>query len=115
MDHPLERTIDDTPKNRVRRIKAGSLFTLAAAGVCSVFIPLFIFFGILALFGCETVHFNGYPVFGIAGLIAALIMAPIFSFIFSVIVWLGLYIGIRICGSFKPFTIRYVPVDEPKV
>jgi hypothetical protein len=114
MDYPLERTVDDAPKICVKRIKAGSLFILVAAGICSIFIPLFIFFGILALFGCETVHLNGHPVFGIAGLIAALIMAPIFSFIFTVIVWLALYIGIRVCGSFKPFTIRYVADDKPK-
>jgi hypothetical protein len=114
MDYPLERTVDDTPKICVRRIKAGSLFVLVAAGVCSVFIPLFIFFGVLALLGCQTIHVNGHPVFGIAGLIAALFMAPIFSFIFTVIVWLALYIGIRICGSFKPFTIRYVADDTPK-
>jgi hypothetical protein len=114
MDYPLERTVDDTPRICVRRIKAGSLFVLVAAGICSVFIPLFIFFGILALLGCQTVHVNGHPVFGIAGFIASLIMAPIFSFIFTVIVWLALYIGIRICGSFKPFTIAYVPADKPK-
>jgi hypothetical protein len=115
MDYPLERTVDDVPKICVRRIKAGSLFVLVAGGICSVFIPLFIFFGILALFGCQTVHVNGHPVCGVAGLIAALIMAPIFSFIFTVIVWLTLYVGIRICGSFKPFTIAYVSADKPKV
>ena len=115
MDYPLERTADDVPKISVRRIKARSLFILVAAGICSVFIPLFVFFGILALFGFQTVHVNGHPVLGIAGLIAALIMAPIFSFIFTVIVWLALYIGIRIFGSFKPFTIAYVSADKPKV
>jgi hypothetical protein len=114
MDYPLDHSVDDTPKICVRRIKAGSLFILVAAGICSVFIPLFIFFGILALFGFETVHVNSHPVFGIAGLIATIIMAPIFSLIFSAIVWLALYLGIFICGSFKPFTIRYVTDDKPK-
>ena len=115
MDYPLERTVDDTPKIRVRRIKAGSLFQLVAAAAFSVFIPLFVFFGILAFFGFNTIFVNHRQVYGVEGLIAALIMAPFFSLFISVVGWIALYVGIRICGSFKPFTIKYVPADEPKV
>ena len=114
MDYPLERTIDDAQKICVRRIKAGSLFILVTASICSVFIPFAIFFGILALFGFETVHVNNQTVVGIAGLVDAIIMAPIFSIIFSAFVWLALYIGIFICGFFKPFTIAYVAVDKSR-
>ena len=114
MDYPLERTVDDAKKICVRRIKAGSLFILVTASICSVSIPLFIFFGILALFGFGTVHVNYQTVVGVEGLVDAIIMAPIFSIIFSVIVWLALYIGICICGFFKPFTVAYVSVDKPR-
>lgn len=114
MDYPLERTIDATPKIRVKRIKAGSLFMLVTAGICSVFIPLIIFFGILALFGCETIHINSRAVVGLAGLVDAIFMVPFFSLFFSVFVWLCLYIGICICGLFKPLTIAYVSADTPK-
>jgi hypothetical protein len=114
MDYPLEHTVDDAQKIRIRRIKAGSLFQLVAAAVFTIIVPLFIFFGILALFGFDTVHVNRRQVHGVEGLIYALIMAPIFSLILSVIGWLILYVGVFIWGHFKPITISYVSADEPK-
>ena len=114
MDYPLEHTIDEPQKIRVRRIKAGSLFKLVTIGVFSAIVPLFIFFGVLALFGFRTVYINHRQVYGFEGLIAALIMAPIFSLIFSVLAWIALYIGIFFFGNFKPITISYVSSDEPK-
>jgi hypothetical protein len=114
MDYPLDHTIDDSQKIRIRRIKAGSLFKLVAVAAFSVFIPLFGFFGILALFGFRTVFVNHHQVYGIEGLIAALIMAPMFSMIISVLGWVALYVGIVIWGHFQPITISYVSADEPK-
>jgi hypothetical protein len=114
MDYPLDHTIDDSQKIRIRRIKAGSLFRLVAAAAFSVFIPLFVFAGILALFGFRTVFVSHHQVYGIEGLIAALIMAPMFSTVVSVIGWVALYLGIFIWGHFKPITISYVSADEPK-
>ena len=81
MDYPLENTIDDAQKIRIRRIKAGSLFRLVATGVFTVIVPLCVFFGILALFGFDTVHVNRRQVHGVEGLIDALIMALILAFV----------------------------------
>jgi hypothetical protein len=87
---------------------------LVAAAAFSVFVPLFVFAGILALFGFRTVFVSHHQAYGIEGLIAALIMAPIFSTIASVIGWVALYVGSFIWGHFKPITISYVSADEPK-
>jgi hypothetical protein len=114
MDYPLDHTIDDSQKIRIRRIKAGSLLRLVASAAFSVLIPLFVFLGILALFGFRTIFVNHHQVYGIEGLIAALLMAPIFSTIISVLAWAALYVGIFIWGHFKPITISYVSADEPK-
>ena len=114
MDYPLEHTIDDSRKIRIRRIKAGSLFRLVAAAAFSVFIPLYVFLGILALFGFRTIFVNYHQVYGIQGLIAALAMVPIFAMTVSVVGWVGLYVGIGTWGYFKPITISYVSADEPK-
>ncbi len=73
---------------------------------------MFLFFGILALFGAETVTVSGSSVTGIPGLIAALIMAPLFSVIVSLFGWVGSYFGIRIWGHFKPITLEYAPAAE---
>jgi hypothetical protein len=114
MDYPLDHTIDCSQEIRIRRIKAGSLFRLVAAAAFSVFIPLFVCCGMLALFGFKTIFVNHHQVYGIAGLIAALIMAPMFSTTISVGAWAALYVGIFIWGHFKPITISYVSADEPK-
>ena len=114
MDYPLEHTVDDSKKIRIRRIKAGSLFRLVTAAVFSVCIPWFILLGLLALFGFHTMFLNYHPVYGIKGFIAALIMAPIVSAIISVFGWFVLYVVILIWGHFMPITISYVSADEPK-
>jgi hypothetical protein len=111
-DTPPSIPIPDIARIRLRRIKAGSLFKLIFLGTASVFIPMFIFFGILALFGAKTVTVSGEHVTGIMGLIAALIMAPLFTLFFSLFGWIGSYIGIRVWGYFKPITLEYVPVEE---
>lgn len=113
MDYPLDRTVDDAQKIRIRRIKSGSLFRLVAAATFSVCIPWFVFLGFLALLGFRTLFVNHQQVYGIQGLIAALIMAPIFSAFISVIAWAALYVGIFIWGHFQPITIVYVPADAP--
>lgn len=107
--------VTDIAKIRLRRIKAGSLFKLIFLATASVFVPMIVFFGILALFGAKTIMVSGEPVTGIKGLVSALIMAPIFSLLFSLFGWIGAYIGIRIWGYFKPITLEYVPADTETV
>ena len=102
---------NDTRKIRIKRIKAGSLFSLIFVAIFSVFVPLILFCGVLALFGFRTVFENSYPVFGLKGLLTALVMAPFFSLIFSVIIWICMYLGIRIWGG--SITIEYVPANDP--
>ena len=104
--------IPDIARIRLRRIKAGSLFKLIFLATSSVFVPVIVFFGVLALFGARTVTVSGEHVTGIMGLVASLVMAPLFSLFFSLFGWFGAYIGIRIWGSFKPITLEDVPAGE---
>jgi hypothetical protein len=112
MDYPLEHTVNDTKTVRIKRIKAGSLFTFVATAIASFFIPLIVFCGVLSLFGFKTIHVNGHPVTGVDGFLASLFMAPLFSIILSIIVWFALYLGVRIRGFFSPATIVYVPASD---
>jgi len=98
-------------KIRLRRIKAGSLFKLVFLASGTILIPMMVFFGILALFGANTVTVSQKPVTGFMGLLAALIMAPFFTLFFSAFVWIGAYAGIRILGYFKPLEIEYIPAE----
>ena len=106
--------VTDVRKIRLRRIKAGSLFKLVLLSSSAIFIPMIIFFGVLAFFGAKTVTFSGEHVTGVKGLITALIMAPFFTLFFSLFAWIGAYIGIRVFGYFWPLELEYVPVEERK-
>ena len=114
-----KNTVNDTPplvtngrKIRLRRIKAGSLFKLVLLSSAAVFIPMIIFFGVLAFFGAKTVSLSGEHVTGLKGLITALVMAPFFTIFFSLFAWVGAYIGIRLYGYFWPLELEYVPAEE---
>lgn len=111
--------MNDTPplvtnvrKIRLRRIKAGSLFKLVLFSNSAIFVPLIVFFGVLAFFGAKTVALSGEHVTGLKGLITALIMAPFFTLFFSLFAWIGAYIGIRVYGYFRPLELEYVPAGE---
>ena len=106
--------VTDVRKIRLRRIKAGSLFKLVFLSSSAIFIPMIVFFGVLAFFGAKTVTFSGEQVTGVKGLVTALIMAPFFTLFFSLFAWIGAYIGIRIFARFWPLELEYVPAEERK-
>ena len=53
----------------IRRLSTGSVFRIIAAGSFFSMIPLTIFFGILALFGLDTIKWNNAPIHGLSGLL----------------------------------------------
>ena len=108
----MPQPVTDVSKIRLRRIKAGSLFKLVLISSSTIFVPMILFFGILAYFGAKTVSLSGEYVTGVTGLITALIMAPFFTVLFSLFAWVGAYIGIRIFGYFRPLELEYVPAEE---
>ena len=112
METPHDANLNDTQKICIRRIKAGSLFSLILCAIFSLFVPVIVFCGILALFGFKTVQVDFPPVVGLQGLLTSLVMAPTFSLIFSIIVWVAMYFGILIWGSFTSITIAYVPANK---
>ena len=112
MTDPQFSIAGDVRRIVVRRFKAGSMLKLVFAMNAVVFIPLFVFFGVLAFFGAKTVTLSGEHVTGVKGLITALIFAPIFTGIISLFAWVGAYFAIRVLGHFKPLTLEYVPAPE---
>lgn len=52
----------------IQRLSAGTVFKLAAIGLACTFLPLCIFFGVLASFGAPTITWNGQQLTGVSGL-----------------------------------------------
>ncbi|WP_146180223.1 hypothetical protein [Opitutus sp. ER46] len=88
------------------------MLKLVLVGSATVICPMALFFGVLALFGANTVAVSGRPVTGIMGLLAAIIMAPIFVLFVSLFAWVGAYLGVRIWGHFRPLDLEYISADE---
>jgi hypothetical protein len=70
-----------------------NLFGLLFWNMFSVYMVIFIFVGLLALFGVKPMEFNGKPTYGILGLIVALIVGPFAALIWAFATWLLLITG----------------------
>jgi hypothetical protein len=70
-----------------------NLFGLIFWNILSLFLPIFIALGILALLGIKPVEFNDQPTYGIVGLITSLAMGPFMSFVTAFAIWSMLKVG----------------------
>jgi hypothetical protein len=70
-----------------------NLFGLLYLNFFCIYILIFIFVGLLALFGVNPVDFNGEPTYGFLGLISSLIMAPLMALVTSFATWILLISG----------------------
>ena len=70
-----------------------NLFGLLYWNIFSIYIVIFIFVGLLSLFGIKPVEFNGEETYGFLGLIVALLMAPFMALVTTFATWLLLIIG----------------------
>ncbi|KUJ84384.1 hypothetical protein AWR36_001385 [Microbulbifer flavimaris] len=90
-----------------RKISKRSVFKIYFLGLSGGFFFLFLFYGIRALFGAETVKWDGEPVTGVAGLAISVIMWPVMSFIFSAFMWLFSVVGLWMYSLINPITISF--------
>jgi|GEM_PF-3990564 len=95
-------------KIKAKRIKSRSLYKLV---LFSMLIPiglLFIFCGIVAFCGGDTVNINGKPVTGIYGLISSIAIAPFFILICASISWFSAVIGLFMFSLFRNIELEFV-------
>jgi hypothetical protein len=93
-----------------RGLSAGSLFKIVFVGYFLSLGPILLLFGVLSIFGSETVRLNDEPVKGIAGFLLSLVMIPIFVVAASVITWLLLASGNWLYTRWRNITISYTDV-----
>jgi hypothetical protein len=70
-----------------------NLFGLLFWNIFSAYMVIFIFLGLLALFGVQPVDFNNEPTFGFLGLISSIVMGPIMSLVTTLAIWVLLIMG----------------------
>lgn len=73
----------------------------AISAYCSL-IPFGLLMGVLAMFGASTVHFEGEPIIGIAGLLAGVGISMIFATAITVFSASFGYAGLWLFSRFSP-------------
>jgi hypothetical protein len=89
------------------KISKASLFRLITLGLGYGFFLLFALCGTAALFGAESVYWNGESVTGIMGLVVAILMWPFFSLFFSLFIWLVLICGLWFYSFFGTLKFEF--------
>ncbi len=93
-----------------KKLTKGSVFKIYFLGLAGGFFVLFLIFGISAIFGAETVKWEGQPITGFMGLVTAMLMWPFFSFFFAGFMWLISILGLWLYSLIRPITISFKDV-----
>lgn len=95
----------------LRAISLGSLIKLGALVIASIWVPLGLFFAVMALIGVIPVRINGVPHFGISGMIGGLVLGAMFIAIGSGLFALGAVLARKIRWTAQR-RIRIVRYDD---
>lgn len=88
-----------------RRLSAGSVYKLWLVGLGSSMIPLGILYGIFALFGFNTIRWNGHVLHGFAGLAVGPLLGLLLTVLFTVILGSAAALGLWLYSKFRPISL----------
>jgi hypothetical protein len=92
----------------IRRLSTGSVFRVVAAGAFFSLIPLALFFGVLALFGLNTVKWNNQPIYGISGLLVSPLIGAMLAAFLTAFGGLALAFGLWLYSKVRPLRLRFI-------
>jgi hypothetical protein len=89
----------------IKRLSARSVYKLWLIGLSSSMIPLGVLFGLLALFGFDTVKWNGQPLHGFAGLIGGPLLCAFLALLFTAVLGSVAAAGLWLYSRFRPISL----------
>lgn len=89
-----------------RGLSVGSLFKILFIGLLIPIFLISVIYGVFALFGFDTVTFDGKHVYGIVGLLVALVIGIVLPSIMSAVLWLLILLGVWVYTRFRPITLK---------
>ncbi|HWU35878.1 MAG TPA: hypothetical protein VN023_11640 [Methylovorus sp.] len=89
-----------------KKLSTGSTFKIIAIGTLCSMIPISIFMGVFALFGANTVSWNGKPITGLTGLAASPFIGLFISLVFTGILGTLVAFGLWIFSKFSTIEIE---------
>jgi hypothetical protein len=99
-----------------QKISKRSIFKIYFIGLTGGFFILFLLFGILAIFGADTIKLGEKSITGFMGFVTAILMWPIFSLMFTVAMWLISILSLWLYSLVRPISINLKNViseDKP--
>ncbi len=87
------------------RISTGTIYKLWFIGLSASMLPFGTLFGILAMFGYNTVTWNGQPVHGLAGLIGGPLIGALVAVLFTAFLGSAAALGLWLFSKFMPISI----------
>ncbi len=89
----------------MQRLSVGSVYKLCLIGLGASMIPLGFFFGVLALFGFNTVIWNGQHLHGAAGLAGGPLVGAFVALMLTAVMGSLAAIGLWLYSKFRPITL----------
>lgn len=90
----------------VQRLSAGTVYKILLVGLAASLVPLGVLFGLLALFGFDTVTWNGQPLHGWRGLLVGPLIGGLMAIMFTAIFGSAAVVGLWLYSKFRPMTLR---------
>lgn len=90
-----------------KKISKKSLFKLLLVGFTTGLTSFSLLCGIAAIFGAETIQWNGVYRTGIEGLVYSIFMGPVLGVVFACLIWLFLAPGLWFYSFFRPLKLSF--------
>lgn len=87
------------------RFEVYSVYKLIFIGLACSLIPLSVVFGVFALFGANTVNWNGQPLHGILGFIASPLIGAFITLLFTGLLGTACIFGLWLFSKVKPLSL----------
>ena len=92
----------------IRRLSTGSVFRVVAAGAFFSLVPLTLFFGVMALFGLDTIKWNNQAMHGISGLLVSPLIGLMLAAFVTAFGGVALAFGLWLYSRVRPLRLRYI-------
>lgn len=98
---------------KVQRLSAGTVFKLAAIGLACSFLPICVFFGVLAAFGAQTITWNGQHLTGLSGLAMSPVIGLMITGIGTLLLGSACAFGLWLYSLVRPMSILVKSAEVP--
>ena len=97
---------------RVQRLAGWTIYKIIFLGTTFSLGIFCVLMGVLALFGANTVMWNGANVYGFSGLFVSILLAVFFVFAITLVFGTACLFGIWLYSKFETMGISYVHIVE---